>query len=77
MLPTGVCLTSLPPQYPHKCNKCGAQRVYNVSYPYVAYEDIQDPMTMAVTNSIWGGSNYWWGQITNIYVTTNNWILLK
>ena len=23
MLPTGIALMSLPPQYPHKCNKCG------------------------------------------------------
>ena len=25
MKPTGITLLSIPPQYPHKCNKCGAE----------------------------------------------------
>ena len=33
MKPTGVCLTSYPPQYPHVCDKCGTNAGYRVSYP--------------------------------------------
>jgi uncharacterized Zn finger protein len=37
MIPTGECLTSFPPQYPHKCNACGAIQTFsNITYPYVA-----------------------------------------
>jgi len=37
MKPTGICLTSYPPQYPHVCNKCGTNATYNVSYPEIRY----------------------------------------
>lgn len=37
MNPTGVCLTSYPAQYPHKCEECGAVN-YRKIYPYVIYE---------------------------------------
>jgi predicted RNA-binding Zn-ribbon protein involved in translation (DUF1610 family) len=33
MLPTGITLTSNPPQYPHKCDKCGTQDVFLTRYP--------------------------------------------
>ena len=38
MRPTGVVLTSNPPQYPHKCTKCGYEQIYQVRYPYVITE---------------------------------------
>jgi len=37
MKPTGTCLTSYPPQYEHRCDKCGTNRTYNVSYPEIRY----------------------------------------
>lgn len=33
MIPTGVVLLSLPPQYPHTCNKCGKQKSFRERYP--------------------------------------------
>ena len=33
MLPTGVILTSIPPQYPHKCSACGDVANLRKSYP--------------------------------------------
>lgn len=38
MKPTGECLTSYPPQYPHKCDKCGRNVTFNVCYPELRYE---------------------------------------
>ncbi|MFW6311365.1 MAG: hypothetical protein ACOC1K_03930 [Nanoarchaeota archaeon] len=35
MRPTGVVLTTQPPQYPHKCNKCNYEQTYQVRYPYI------------------------------------------
>jgi hypothetical protein len=35
MRPTGIVLTTNPPQYPHKCNSCGYEQVYPIRYPYV------------------------------------------
>lgn len=41
MLPTGVALMSSPPQYPHKCTKCGAQdNVRGKKYPHHSYEPV-------------------------------------
>lgn len=39
MVPTGVCLTSNPPQFPHVCAKCGATTnvSYKVFYPEIRY----------------------------------------
>lgn len=35
-------LTSYPPLYPHKCDKCGHEENYNVVYPYqqIEYEEV-------------------------------------
>jgi hypothetical protein len=38
--PTGVVLRSYPPQYPHKCNKCGKEEVFRKQFPYYAAEEI-------------------------------------
>lgn len=39
VLPTGVCLMSSPPQYPHICKKCSTTYVFrNIRYPYIKYE---------------------------------------
>jgi len=57
MKPTGVCLTSNPPQYPHVCNKCGTNVTYYVTYPEIRYvteseywfdNDEGDPITGVV-----------------------------
>lgn len=34
----GVVLMSCPPQYPHKCFKCGQVSHYTKQYPYIKYE---------------------------------------
>ena len=39
MIPTGMCLMSNPPKYPHKCDKCGFEETYNVSYPNIEFEE--------------------------------------
>jgi len=38
MRPTGIVLTSNPPQYPHKCNACGYEATYGTRYPYVVHQ---------------------------------------
>jgi predicted SprT family Zn-dependent metalloprotease len=38
VLPTREMLMSNPPQFPHKCNKCGKEYVFDKKYPYIAYE---------------------------------------
>ena len=38
MRPTGIVLTSNPPQYPHKCNYCGNKEVYDTCYPFQKIE---------------------------------------
>ena len=35
MRPTGIVLTSNPPQYPHKCQSCGHEQIYGMQYPYI------------------------------------------
>lgn len=35
-----LMLMSCPPQYNHKCNKCGAEERFSVIYPYTAYEKL-------------------------------------
>ena len=37
MRATGVMLTSNPPQFPHKCNSCGVEKVFRAKYPQIAY----------------------------------------
>lgn len=39
MKPTGECLTSYPPQYPHVCDKCGKKATYHIHYPDLRYEN--------------------------------------
>jgi len=38
MSPTGIMLTSNPPQYPHKCKTCGAVANLQERYPKIVYE---------------------------------------
>lgn len=38
MQSTGITLTSNPPQYPHRCNKCGAEQTFMECYPYTTRE---------------------------------------
>ena len=42
MFPTGVTLMSDPPQYPHKCDKCGNTVNMMEIYPRIEYEKIAD-----------------------------------
>jgi Zn finger protein HypA/HybF involved in hydrogenase expression len=39
MEPTGICLTSNPLQWPHKCNKCGSEKTFKVKYPRTIYRN--------------------------------------
>jgi hypothetical protein len=34
MLSDGFCLTSNPPQYPHRCNRCGHMQTFDARYPF-------------------------------------------
>ena len=38
MRPTGIVLTSNPPQYPHKCTVCDYQQTYSARYPYIVHQ---------------------------------------
>lgn len=38
MRPTGIVLTSNPPQFPHKCTNCDYKQTYSVRYPYIVHE---------------------------------------
>lgn len=35
-----------PPQYPHKCDKCGYRKSYPISYPYQKLVPIEPPREM-------------------------------
>jgi hypothetical protein len=37
MRPTGTCLTTMPPIYPHQCDKCGAIESFKRTYPFIDY----------------------------------------
>lgn len=42
MVPTGIKLTSNPPIYPHRCNKCNAIKdVTEFKYPKVTHKEIR------------------------------------
>jgi hypothetical protein len=42
LMPTGTCLTSWPPQYPHKCTKCDYVLTFSgKTYPYTVHEPVQ------------------------------------
>lgn len=36
-----VTITTYPPQYTHKCNKCGILRQFYDIYPRITYEEAQ------------------------------------
>lgn len=36
-----VVLCTYPPQYLHKCNNCGYEETYNVSYPYQKFVPVE------------------------------------
>ena len=38
--PDDVVFMTYPPQYPHKCNKCGTSATFNKKYPSIEYEEI-------------------------------------
>ncbi len=40
--PTGIALTSYPPQYPHICDKCGRNETFWEKYPKTVYEPVED-----------------------------------
>ena len=40
MLSTGITLTTMPPQYPHKCTACDNTDTFFKRYPYKSYEII-------------------------------------
>jgi hypothetical protein len=42
MKPTGTALMSNPPQYQHKCDKCGHITSFFVSYPVMEYREISN-----------------------------------
>lgn len=37
MKPTGMMLTSNPPQFSHRCNACGAEKIFCFQYPRIVY----------------------------------------
>jgi len=41
MLPTGLALTSYPPQYPHRCQLCEKQTTRIDVYPRVEYAPVE------------------------------------
>jgi predicted RNA-binding Zn-ribbon protein involved in translation (DUF1610 family) len=34
---TGVMLMSNPPRFPHRCNACGAEKIFGSKYPQITY----------------------------------------
>ncbi len=43
MVPSGMCLTSYPAQYPHFCDDrmCGASKNFYETYPVMKYEEVE------------------------------------
>ena len=37
MVPTGLCLNSFPPKYPHTCNNCDQKQMFSERYPCMRY----------------------------------------
>jgi hypothetical protein len=35
----GMMLTSMPPKWWHKCDRCGHRELYTVKYPYIKYKE--------------------------------------
>lgn len=46
MQPTGIMLTSNPPVWEHKCNKCELRSNLDAKYPYFKYQEIELPTTL-------------------------------
>lgn len=40
---TGLSLSSHPPQFVHRCNKCGYEETYRESYPHIEYRTVDSP----------------------------------
>lgn len=40
MKPTGLSLLSSPPQFPHKCPRCGYEENFSKVYPCLEYEPV-------------------------------------
>jgi hypothetical protein len=41
MMPTGECMSSKPPQYPHRCARCGSmETVSDKYYPVTTFEEV-------------------------------------
>ncbi len=43
MIPTGITLTSNPPQYPHKCAECSNTEIFRIQYPKVMHKPYSFP----------------------------------
>lgn len=41
MKPSGIILTSNPPQYPHECNSCFHKQTFLIKYPYTEYKEVK------------------------------------
>jgi len=41
MIPTGMVLSSYPPQYPHVCNKCGSTTNLKETYPTTRFVKVE------------------------------------
>lgn len=41
MKPTGMVLSSHPPQFPHQCSLCGMRATYDKSYPHLEYKVVE------------------------------------
>lgn len=37
LLPTGKMFMSNPPKFPHTCDKCGSEMIFNEKYPKLTY----------------------------------------
>lgn len=50
LVPTGICLTSYPAQYPHRCTNrnCSESDTFYKQYPVISYEDApEDTITIS------------------------------
>lgn len=46
-------LSTYPPQYPHKCDKCGCEKTYHTYYPkfkYIPIESLREPVGREITD---------------------------
>ena len=40
MIAQKMVLLSMPPHFPHVCNKCGAKKTFRMSYPTTGHRDV-------------------------------------